>query len=1497
MKKVLLLFMLIAAAIGARGQSQQPTLPNAMVGNLFYIFDAATKTAQVGSSAYWAKPQYTIFYSGDITVPETVAYEGNTYTVSSIATYAFCDYNEGLTSVTLPNTITTLDASAFDGTVIKTLTIPNSVRTIGATCFSYSKLQSITIGSGVESIGKNAFNNSASLTDVKIEAATPPTIDATTFPAAIKSKITLTVPKGKLSAYQSAANWSGFKAYKEAEGGGTGGGGDDTEPAKIEVDGIYYQTDPATSTATVISGYQAGITQTPYSGVVTVPSTFTYKGKTYTVTAVGQAAFQRATCTEVTLPSTCTTLARYAFDSMTSLVKLDLGGVNDIPGNGIANCTALKDLYLGYSGGVVGTVGASIAAAMRANINVHVPSAALQASYKGSSFWAAARAILIPEQLQIGDLYYQYYPAQKTAMVLAPYEIPGNGAPKQIGPAVEIPSAITIGTDTYTVTNLQAGVFYETPNVTSVKMNEGLKNIEYETFYMTNVTELEFPNSLENIEESNFYYCTKLTKVTFGSGLKTMGTNSFYKSDKVTDIIINAQTPPTVQGGSGAIFYSGFNKGNVTLTVPAGKAAVYKADANWSGFKEYKEIGGGPIEEGRIVVDGIHYEITKTPYAAEEGTLQCYVVSPVESGLPNGDEYSGVINIPDFISYNNKKYAVVQIKQQSFYMQSAVTEVKIPTIVTTIWSQAFQESGITTVTIPASVNRIDNYAFRKCSSLKTMTAKALTPATVSSGTFNGITSTCKLYVPRGCVNAYKNANYWKDFASIEEDPNSAILPTSVTITGMPRTMLVGDTVRLGVVILPENTTDKSVEWKSLTPEVATVDSTGFVTVIGTGNALIEVICNGNRTLSKNANVVCVTREAVIDGVSYRFQLNEKARIANAYVIRPKSGSYSGVVTIPSYVQHGSTFKVRGIDANSFALMTGVTAVAIPATVDTVGYDAFRNCSALKRIDITSLTSWANIDFKNERSTPFSNAGVGMYLNNQPVTEVRIGGTVGIIKPFVFQGIGSITNLTIDEGVRQISNTAFKNCTGLVSVTLPNSIDSLGLDVFNGCSALVKANIPAKVKVISGGLFSGSGLTSIVIPDNVYLIDNQAFQNCASLKSVNIGSGVKKLNLMVFDGCSQLDTVTVNAITPPEFFQASVPGQSLNPFDPSIYPKCRLYVPAESVEAYKGADVWKNFSNIRAIGSSDGVKAVIDGISYELFADDSTATVLASPDYTGEVTVPATVAHDGKTYNVTAIAPRAFYGTTIDILRLPANIRTIPEEMAANCQKLISVGLPDSLETIGVRAFYGSPNIRFIRCVNYGKNHNLVPPSFTATAESDYGEAFSPDIWPDCMLAIPAGMFMNYKECAGWKNFRSFGYWHDTDVSPISVTFSGKFSGEERKVRTLTPIPMPENATILNFIIKNSNPEVVSFETGKDDNNKAVLKASLLKAGDADVTVYMNLVKTSFKITVSVYTGVEGIDDDETPARYFTLDGFEVVHPQKGVMYIKVQENKSTKVIF
>lgn len=502
-----------------------------------------------------------------------------------------------------------------------------------------------------------------------------------------------------------------------------------------------------------------------------------------------------------------------------------------------------------------------------------------------------------------------------------------------------------------------------------------------------------------------------------------------------------------------------------------------------------------------------------------------------------------------------------------------------------------------------------------------------------------------------------------------------------------------------------------------------------------------------------------------------------------------------------------------------------------------------------------------------------------------------------LKPYVFQGVSSIKSLVIDNGVRLISQNAFKNCKNLQAVVIPSSVDSIGMSAFSGCSSLASVQLPEGIKTIASSAFSNTGLTKITLPESVTLVDNQAFQNCAALKTATLGSSLKKLNLLVFNGCTALDTLTVKAAVPPTFFIASIPGQDMNPFSTSIYATCRLYVPESSLALYKEADVWKEFARIRAIGSVESEKAVIDGISYELFADDSTATVLASPDYTGEITVPDTVVYNSKTYSVTTIAPRAFAGTNIDILRLPANIKAIPEEMAANCTKLISVGLPDHLETIGVRAFSGSPNIRFIRCVNYGKNHSLVPPSFTATAESDYGQAFSSEIWPDCMLAIPAGMFMNYKECAGWKNFKTFAYWHDTDVSPDSIYFTGKMSGEERKVRTLTPVTIPANATILNFVVQNSNPESVEISTEYVDSKTMRLQAKLVKVGTADVTVYANLVKTSFMISVSVYTGIEDVDADASPARYFTLDGIEVAHPQKGVMYIKIQQNKSQKVVY
>lgn len=912
-------------------------------------------------------------------------------------------------------------------------------------------------------------------------------------------------------------------------------------------------------------------------------------------------------------------------------------------------------------------------------------------------------------------------------------------------------------------------------------------------------------------------------------------------------------------------------------------------------------IAIGSFADERVVIDGLPYSLRTATYEAEPGTFQCTLASPVESGYPTGNEYSGKVTVPAFVNYDGKKYAVTQIGTRAFYGQTALTQVELPSTLATIGMQAFQESGITSLTVPVNVKSIDNNAFRRCNDMKTLTLMPLTPPTASGTAFpTPVPTNCKLYVPKGCLNAYKTADVWKTFATIEEDPNSAVLPTSVSITGVPDVLLTGDTVRLKANILPADATDKTVEWKSLTPEIVSVDAaTGLVTALSKGNALVEVICNGDRRISINASFMCGDSQATINGLKYRFVYDRHlpSDRAKAYLLRD---NYAGNVVIPTLVQNGVTFTVRGIDANAFALNANVESVTLPASIDTVGYNAFRNCSGLKRVNISDISAWANISFRDNLATPLSNADAVLYLNGNPVSEVSIAGTIRTIKPFTFQGIRTLTKVTIGEGVRTLSDNVFKDCSALAVVSLPQSVDSIGLNVFSGCSALTAITLPGKIGTIRGGTFSGSGLRSIVIPDAVKIIDNQAFYNCKSLQEVEIGTGIRTLYLMVFDGCDAIRKVTVRATTPPEFFQTSVPGMTLNYFPPEVFTTAELLVPSESVDAYKAAFTWSRFTNIRAIGTeTPGVKATIDGIAYELFADKLTAAVGDNTGCTGEIIIPATVKYEGKEYKVTEIGARAFAGSSVDLVKMAPSISHIGEEAFANCQRLVGVGLPDSLLSIGVKAFYGSEKIRYIRSYNYGTGADHVLPTF-ATYEGDptnYGEAFSTGIWPDCMLCIPANMFMNYKGCDGWKNFRSWAYWHDNDVEPTEVSLEGRTIGRVGEKLRLKPAFAPANAMLVHWMLYYSDHEVIKITAATDADQKQYYEVELLKEGKATVSLYGNLTKGVAEITVdNSYNGIGGIDaDGNAPARYFNLHGVEVTNPVKGI-YVKVAGGKTTKVI-
>ena len=167
MKKQVL-FTILAMLVSVSAFSHDIEVANADGVTIYYNYITnGTELAVIyrGSKYY----EYSNRYQGNVVIPASVSYSGKTYPVTSIGERAFngCD---GLTSITIGNSVTSIGNSAFSGCDgLTSVTIPNSVTSIGSGAFGgCSGLTSVTIPNSVTSIGSGAFGGCSSLTSIEI---------------------------------------------------------------------------------------------------------------------------------------------------------------------------------------------------------------------------------------------------------------------------------------------------------------------------------------------------------------------------------------------------------------------------------------------------------------------------------------------------------------------------------------------------------------------------------------------------------------------------------------------------------------------------------------------------------------------------------------------------------------------------------------------------------------------------------------------------------------------------------------------------------------------------------------------------------------------------------------------------------------------------------------------------------------------------------------------------------------------------------------------------------------------------------------------------------------------------------------------------------------------------------------------------------------------------------------------------------------------------------
>ncbi len=460
----------------------------------------AFSATEIGGIYYNFESNYAVVtsnpnkYVGQVEIPKSVTNNGTEYEVKRIEQKAF--YNcDGVTAVTLPNTIVEIGSWAFAGCGFSTFKIPTSVKSIGNYAFMCcDNLKSVLIPESVTSIGYQAFAYCRRVESLTMNAAISEFDSRELFFGCYSLKA-ISVG-GEHNVEVSIISMDLYGKAKNVEV---------AIPNELQQTELYKQTPvtyPLCDRETIDIPYGTKvIPDGEYSGYIKLKKVDIPE----TVTKIGDAAFADCAFDTLIIPNSVKTIGNWAFTNCKNLVYVEFPeSVTSIGMTPFSGCVfPCEENFINKS---------------------TFDTRAL--------LWNATIDPMRGTEVDtiINGVNYEIYNGV-VSVIAHPEEYVGN---------IVIADSITYNDTTYAVTEIAANAFEWSINMNSITLPKTMRKIGEYAFWGSNVAEIEFPQSVDSIGDWAFAGCRSITKLTIPATVTTIGFGAFSGCENIESLYYDA---------------------------------------------------------------------------------------------------------------------------------------------------------------------------------------------------------------------------------------------------------------------------------------------------------------------------------------------------------------------------------------------------------------------------------------------------------------------------------------------------------------------------------------------------------------------------------------------------------------------------------------------------------------------------------------------------------------------------------------------------------------------------------------------------------------------------------------------------------------------------------------------------------------------------------------------------------------------------------------------